>query len=239
VRSGTWDGSEVLEDHIEFLRRPRRLPGEDRVQVRLAPAGEISPAPQEGARVIFCSPCLRGLGLPASSFFRSFLELYSLQPHPLTPNTVVLLSAFVALCEGFLGVLPTLELWGEFFFSKLGTQAAGVPAQCGAFIAVRRSGADNPFPSISLIKSVKMWQRSYFYVRNVATRGDWVNLPAFEAGPPAGRLPNWSYRAMSLTPAEAGAIARLQVLTQSEGLTGPDLLAVFVARRVLPLQGRL
>ena len=48
----------------------------------------------------------------------------------------MLMSAFVALCEGFLRVLPTLELWGEFFFSKLGTQAAGVPAQCGAFIAV-------------------------------------------------------------------------------------------------------
>ena len=135
VRSGTWDGSEVHEDHIEFLRRTRRLPGEDRVQVRLAPEGEISPAPREGERVIFRSHCLHGLGLPASSFFRSFLEFYGLQPHHLTPNTVELLSAFVALCEGFLGVLPTLELWGEFF-SKLGTQAAGVPAQCGAFIAV-------------------------------------------------------------------------------------------------------
>ena len=207
VRSGTWDGSEVHEDHVEFLRRTRRLPGEDRVQVRLAPKGEISPTPQEGERVIFRSHCLRGLGLPASSFFRSFLEFYGLQPHHLTPNTVVLLSAFVALCEGFLGVLPTLELWGEFFFSKLGTQAAGVPAQCSAFISVRRSGADNPFPSISLIKSVKMWQRSYFYVRSISARGDWVNLPAFEAGPPAGRLPNWSYRAKSLTPAGAGAIA--------------------------------
>ena len=31
---------------------------------------------------------------------------------------------------------------------------------------------------------------------------------------------------------------RLRVLTQSEGLTGPDLLSAFVARRVLPLQGR-
>ena len=122
---------------------------------------------------------------------------------------MVLLSAFVALCEGFLGVLPTLVLWGEFFFSKLGTQAAGVPAQCGAFIAVRRTGADNHFPSIALLKSVKMWQRSYLSVRNVATRGDWVNLPAFKAGPPTGRLPNWSYRARSLTPAGAGAITRL------------------------------
>ena len=97
MRSGTWDGSEVHKDHIEFLRRTRRLPGEDRVQVRLAPEGEISPAPQEGERVIFRSHYLRGLGLPASSFFRSFMEFYGLQPHHLTPNTVVLLSAIVAL----------------------------------------------------------------------------------------------------------------------------------------------
>ena len=117
------------------------------MRVRLAPRGEISPALQEGERVIFRSHCLRGLGLLASSFFLSFLEFYGLQPHHLTPNTVVLLSAFVALCEGFLGVLPTLELWGEFFFSKLGTHAAGVLAQCSAFIAVRILGADNPFPT--------------------------------------------------------------------------------------------
>ena len=53
---------------------------------------------------------MRGLGLPASGFFRSFLEFHSLQPHHLTPNMVVLLSAFATLCEDFLGVLPTLEL---------------------------------------------------------------------------------------------------------------------------------
>ena len=33
-------------------------------------------------------------------------------------------------------------------------------------------------------------------------------------------------------------MARLRVLRQSEGLVGADLLAVFMARRVLPLQGR-
>ena len=112
-----------------------------------------------------------------------------------------------------------------------------MPAQCGAFIAVRWPGGDNPFPPITLIQSVKMWQQSYFYVKSIFAEGDWVNLPAYAADPPAGRWPNWSYRARTLTPAGAGAIARLRVLTQSEGLTGPDLLAVFVARRVLPLQG--
>ena len=71
--------------------------------------------------MIFYSHCLRDVGLPASGFFHAFLDFYQLQPHHLTPNTVVLLSAFVSLCEGFLGVLPTIELWGELFQSKLDT----------------------------------------------------------------------------------------------------------------------
>ena len=166
--SSSWDGSNVHEDHVEFLRRTRRLPGENLVRVRQAPAREISSAPEEGERVIFRSHCLRGFGLPASGFLRAFLEFYHLQPHHLTPNAVMLLSAFVTLCEGFLGVLPMLELWGEFFQSKLGTVVAGMPAPCGAFIAMRRTGENNLFPPIPLIQSVKLWQKSYFYVKNVA-----------------------------------------------------------------------
>ena len=50
---------------------------------------------------------------------------------------MVLLSAFVMLCESYLGVLPTLELWGEFFYTKLGISAKNEAAQCGAFITVR------------------------------------------------------------------------------------------------------
>lgn len=80
------------------------------MRVRLAPEGEISPAPAEGERVIFRSHLMRGMRLPASGFFRSFLEFHGLQPHHLTPNTVVLLAAFATLCEGFLVVLPTIKL---------------------------------------------------------------------------------------------------------------------------------
>ena len=43
---------------------------------------------------------------------------------------------------------------------------------------------------------------------------------------------------MTLTPARSAAVARVRDLTQAEGLTGPDLLAAFVTRRVLPLQSR-
>ena len=76
--SSSWDGSNVHEDHIEFLRRTRRLPGENFVRVRQAPAREISPALEEGERVIFRLHCLRGFGLPASGFLQAFLEFYNL-----------------------------------------------------------------------------------------------------------------------------------------------------------------
>ena len=109
-RSGVSDSSEVEDEHIEFLRLARRLPGADLVRARAAPEGEILPAPEEGERVIFRSHLMRGLGLPAIGFFRSFLEFHRLQPHHLTPNMVVLLSAFTTPCEDFLGVLPTLKL---------------------------------------------------------------------------------------------------------------------------------
>ena len=146
VHSGTWDGSEVHDDHIDFLRMTRRLPGKDFVRVRLAPKKEISPVPEEGERVVFRSHCLHGLGLSASGFFRAFLEFYGLQPHHLTPNTVVLLSAFVALCEGFLGVLPTIELWGSSSTpsSAPKPQACRLSAACS--LPCRGRGPTTRFP---------------------------------------------------------------------------------------------
>ena len=110
LRGGDWDGSNVHADHIDFLRDTRRLPSADKVEVHLPLEKEVWPAPREGERVVFRSHFLRGIGLPVSAFFHSWLDFYQLQPHHLTPNAVVLLSAFVTLCESYLGVLPTLEL---------------------------------------------------------------------------------------------------------------------------------
>ena len=113
LRGGDWDGSNVHADHIDFLRKTRRLRDRDHVRVCLAPEREISPAPEEGERVVFRSHFLHGFSLPVSAFFRSWLEFYQLQPHHLTPNAVVLLSAFVTLCEGYLGVPPPSSSGGS------------------------------------------------------------------------------------------------------------------------------
>ena len=75
-------------------------------------------------------------------------------------------------------------------------------------------------------------------MKNLSPDGDWVNLPPYNATPLTERLLSWSHRVKSLSLAGAATVARLRVLIQSEGLVGADLLAAFVARRVLPLQGR-
>ena len=58
--SSSWDGSNVHEDHVVFLRQTRRLPDANLVRVHLAPKTEISPASEEGERVVFRSHFLRG-----------------------------------------------------------------------------------------------------------------------------------------------------------------------------------
>ena len=122
-RTGDWDDSNVRDDHLEFLYQTRRLPHFSNVKVSVPPEREISPAPEGSERIVFRSHFLRGFGVPTSGFLRSFLDFYGVQPHHLTPNTVVLLSAFVTLCEGYLGTLPIFELWGELFYLKVGTAA--------------------------------------------------------------------------------------------------------------------
>ena len=91
---------------------------------------------------------------------------------------------------------------------------------------------------VELAQSMKMWQQSYFYVENVDPAADFLNLPAYEAGPPTGLRPNWGYKPKPVTPDAAAAIGRLRVLQESEGLVASDLLIAFVERRVLPLQSR-
>jgi hypothetical protein len=54
---------------------------------------------------------IRGLALPASPFFRSLFDFYSLNLTHLNPNFVLQIAMFVHLCEAFLGILPHFGLW--------------------------------------------------------------------------------------------------------------------------------
>ncbi|KAE8807878.1 hypothetical protein D1007_15697 [Hordeum vulgare] len=114
---GAWDGSDIDEEHIKVLCYHRKLPPVELVAVRV-PRVENSSAPQDGEVVVFAEHFARGLGLLVNRFFFRFLTHYDLQPHHLAANAVLQLSAFVTLCESFLGIEQRLDLWCRLFFFK-------------------------------------------------------------------------------------------------------------------------
>ena len=121
-----WDGSEVTQADIDHLVSSRRIPAG--VQCR-NPGDEITPAPQSGEFVVFSAHFDRGFGLPASNFFRQFLDNYHLQPHHLPANAFTQLSAYVSFMEGYAGLWPTVEAWAKFFqFRRQDLPNKGLPA---------------------------------------------------------------------------------------------------------------
>ena len=85
----SWEGSDVTQDDLDWLLRPRRITPEV-----ICPGKELEPVTQPGERVVFLMHFERGFGLPVSDFFRGFLDFFGLQPHHLPANAIVSLSAF-------------------------------------------------------------------------------------------------------------------------------------------------
>ena len=107
-----WEGSDVSQAEIDWLVRTKRIPAD--VICRI-PGTEAEPDLQTGERVVFVAHFERGFGLPASPFFRAFLNKFHLQPHHLPANAITTLSACVSFSEGYLGLWPTVELWAKYF----------------------------------------------------------------------------------------------------------------------------
>jgi hypothetical protein len=197
------------------------------------------PAPESGERVIFISHFERGFGLPASDFFRDFLDTYELQPHHLPANVVMILSAFAAFCEGFASIEAFSQAWAKYFqLCKQviqETRSKDVPpeTQCGAATIMSRKGSD--FPKIELLESCKKWQKSFFYVKNT-TDEDLLNLPPFVDEPPTA-MKNWTYNPKT-TVGPVNALHRIKGELRDAGLTPQDIVAYFISRHVSPLQHR-
>ncbi|KAK1680531.1 hypothetical protein QYE76_041379 [Lolium multiflorum] len=232
--SGSWRGSYMRDDDIERLVRLRRIPKE---VITRAPGEEVEPQPEPGERVVFGAHLDRGLGLPASRFFRRFLEFFGLQPHHLPANACVLLSCYVAFMEGYAGLWPDVDFWSRLFYLK-SQMTEGRLRTCGAASIYPRAGS--LFPKIPTVDSVKNWQMTFFYVKNANPAFDWINLPEYNPAPPTTRL-NWGHNAKSSDPdAEVNLLWDfLGECVNGGRLSAEDLLCTYIERRVIPLQGRV
>jgi hypothetical protein len=246
-RSAGWEGSEVTPADISWITTTRRVP--EGVACRL-PAGEAVPASEPGERVVFIAHFERGLGLPASDFFRDFLDTYGLQPHHILANAVMILSAFATFCEGYAGIEPFSQAWVKYFQLRkqvvqelprskddppeMAQQKKDRPmTQCGAATIMSRKGSD--FPKVELLESCKKWQKSFFYVKNT-TDEDLLNLQLFVDEPPLS-MKNWTYNPKSSV-MPVNALDRVKGELRDAGLTPQDIVASFISRHVSPLQRR-
>ena len=161
---GSWEGSDVRQADIDWLIRTRRVTPE---VICRRPGKEIVPTPKPGERVVFLTHFERGFGLPASDFFRHFLDFFGLQPHHLPANAIVSLSAFSGFMEGYFVLWPTVEAWVKFFHLRKQTVPGSDPKVMVAYGSVSISPQGHSIlPRIQGLKTVKKWQRSFLYVKS-------------------------------------------------------------------------
>ena len=80
-----------------------------------------------------------GFLLPTSSFVRGLLYFYGIELVNLNPNSILQISAFIHLCEAFLGVRPHFALFYHLFALKV-TQKGGQTSVVGGASLQPRSG---------------------------------------------------------------------------------------------------
>jgi hypothetical protein len=188
---GRWEGFDVSEAEIQWLYRSRRIL--EGVAFRI-PGDEREPVVEPGEVVVFTTQFVRGLGLPVSDFFWFFLDFYELEHHHLPGNAIFYLSSFVAFCEGYVSLWPSIQCFARLYNLRINSiQDPEVPlpkpiVQCGACIVCPRQ--KSPHVRLSSLESCRKWQKTFFYVKNTGPM-DLINLPAYVPGDPS-RV-NWFY----------------------------------------------
>ena len=101
------------------------------------PGDEDVPSPPDGYVVSFAHFHEQRFTTLAHKFLWGLLHYYKVELQHLNPNEIQHIAAFVAMCEGFLGISPHFDLWWYFFAVTLlkkweKKQELNVPMGCAS-----------------------------------------------------------------------------------------------------------
>ncbi|KAK1644412.1 hypothetical protein QYE76_062217 [Lolium multiflorum] len=164
------------------------------------------------------------------------MKAYGLQPHNISPNSVLAIGNHVTLCEGHLRVSPELPLF-QYYFSvkKEKIRQTSELATCGSITFMLRPG--RVYPPTDRHESARYWSGGFFYLKDVSDPAGERMLPPFKNNP-ASETPAWTQCPhLSESPQLTRAVRRICKLTE-EGLTGKDLTMSWFTKRIQPLQHR-
>ena len=145
------------------------------------------------------------------------------------------------MCENFLGCRPHWGLFKHIFTIRSQTvkkansndEKTHVIQMCGGLGVQKRKRSS--FPPMTLPESVRGWQSTWFYCQDIATPGQSTGLPPFSFD--RIQTPS-SLKVTAAEKAETGMLVEKVVQLINQGVTGMDLLEVFLSRRIQPLQAR-
>ena len=177
----------------------------------------------------------------SASFFPGFLEFLWSTTSSLFPQHHHIFCCFCVSVRKLLGLSTTLGLFKHIFTCRSQSVKKANPSDdrtqviqmCGG-LGIQMRGKSS-FPAITLPESVRGWQSTWFYCKEQPTPGQSTGLPPFSMA----RVEKPS--ALKVTPgekAEVKVLVERVVYLIREGVTGMDLLEVFLRRRIQPLQAR-
>src|SRR5688572_28438082 len=159
----TWQHSVMKEEAVQALVDAKLLQPKEILEWRPAfpNAWQFEEHPAE--TVMLAHFIERGLAEPTSDLFRGILKYYNLQLVHLNPNGVLHMSIFVHLCEVYLGVHPSLELFSKLFHCKPQPSAQRTEVLGGAGFQLKNSTA---YIEYHLTDSHGDWKKRWFYIGN-------------------------------------------------------------------------
>ena len=110
-----WCRSNTTFQRMEGLIHRGLLRSRTSAEEWLLPGEEDLSSPPNGYMVSFTHFHEHGFATLSHRFLRGLLHYYKIELQHLNPNGIQHMAAFVALCEGFLGISPHFDLWRYFF----------------------------------------------------------------------------------------------------------------------------
>ena len=166
------------------------------------------------------------------------MDYYKVELQHLTPNGVQHIAAFVALCEGFLGISPHFDLWRYLFAvnllkKRVGKQELRVPVGC-AGIHLHNNWVE-AYPLMHLSTSNKGWHSQWFYIKDDAA----APMPVF-SGRVVEEVPgSWKWGVLTKEKKNINDLLAILRILKDRGVKGMGIIGAYHARRVAPLMARV
>ena len=148
IAADDWRPSSMTERRLLELERLKLLhprTSSSRPEWIAPVADHREPRPPKGYVVSFTKFHRHGLGSPLSRFLPALCHHYGVELQHNSPNAITAAAVFVAVCEGYLGMMPHWDLWlhlyrGELFNAPGGTTGVRKLVRAGCLNLVLKTG---------------------------------------------------------------------------------------------------